>query len=455
MITHGKCQDVLKSVEANHYTTIITDPPYGLSFMGKKWDYEIPSIDIWEECLRVLKPGGTLLCFAGTRTQHRMTCNIEDAGFIIKDCLMWLYGSGFPKATDISKQLDKMNGREFEPFQRYLKQKREEKGLNKSDIDRACNIKASCYIWEGDKTGQNHLPTWKSYIIIKDILELDDRFDEVIKRIEAEREVIGQKKVMGKEDIKIFGKFKGGMQDITTPTTHEAKQWSGYKSHALKPAYEPIIMCMKPNNGTYADNAIKHGVAGINVDKSRVFRNSDDISGWSQSGSKESENRAMSGKNYDREAKPDTQGRFPANIILDEEAGKMLDEQSGVSKSSGHVRHNTYPESMCYGTGLNPANLKGINDSGGASRFFYCAKASKSERGEGNSHPTVKPPKLMEYLIKLAMPPENGLLLDPFAGSGSTLIAAQNLGYKADGIEMSEEYYEIALARLNNKTTTG
>ena len=186
----GECLDVLKTMPAASVDTIITDPPYGLKFMGKKWDYNVPAVEVWVAALRVLKPGGTLLCFAGTRTYHRMVINIEDAGFIPKDCIMWIYGSGFPKATDISKQIDKAAG--------------------------------------------------------------------------AERQVIDKKKKTQSyrdEGNNCFGgdKDRGRVQQITAPATNAAKLWDGYKSHGLKPAYEPILVAMKPNEGSYANNALVHG----------------------------------------------------------------------------------------------------------------------------------------------------------------------------------------------------
>ncbi len=193
----GKSEKILKELEDNSVDTIITDPPYGLSFMGKKWDYDVPSVELWKECLRVLKPGGTALIFAGSRTQHRMACNVEDAGFILKDCIMWLYGSGFPKATDISKQLDK--------------------GISRKVIGKKKGTYAD--IRRDEKTGQDGLHGG----------------------IATERPRVESY--------------------ITEPTTSEAKLWNGWKSHGLKPAYEPILVAMKPNEGTYAQNALKHGVA--------------------------------------------------------------------------------------------------------------------------------------------------------------------------------------------------
>ncbi|MCK5606692.1 site-specific DNA-methyltransferase [Candidatus Pacearchaeota archaeon] len=359
----GDCLKLMKLLKPNSIDTIITDPPYGLSFMSKKWDYNIPSIDIWKECLRVLKPGGTALIFAGSRTQHRMTCNVEDAGFVIKDCIMWLYSSGFPKGADISKQLDK--GKERKII-----------GYYNQYIDGGIRKKTNC--------GQFTVPS------------------TVIRRQRN---------------------LHNGMLPITEPTTPEAKLWNGWKSHALKPAYEPIILAMKPNEGSYAQNALKYGVSGLWINGGRIPIQEKDI------------NLRLNAKNHNR-TRPktknvygpynktielvtqdmgyhNTKGRYPSNIILDEEAAKMLDEQTGQNTS----------------------------------RFFYCAKASPKER-KNNNHPTVKPIKLMEYLCKLTKTPTGGIVLDLFAGSGTTGIACQNTGRNYILIEQSKEYWEIAKRRI-------
>jgi site-specific DNA-methyltransferase (adenine-specific) len=381
--------------------TIITDPPYGLSFMGKKWDYDVPAVEIWTEALRVLKPGGTLLCFAGSRTQHRMAVNVEDAGFILKDCIMWLYGSGFPKATDISKQLDKGHKREV--------------------IGDNPNNRPNC---AGKQTRSMAAPIT--------------------------------------------------VQPITAPATPEAILWNGWKSHGLKPAYEPILVAMKPNDGTYANNALMHGVSGLNIDGGRIGTGSDRVSGGNSG-----DGTFGATKGVDRP----TGGRFPANVILDEEAGRMLDEQTG-QLTSGAMNSTTKghdPETFnCYGKQY-VRQVKAAGDSGGASRFFYCAKASKKERNAGcddieekekryratangtgetskgserftskmrNHHPTVKPIALMEYLCTLTKTPTGGTVLDPFMGSGTTGIACVNTGRGFIGIEMNPEYYEIAKKRI-------
>jgi len=329
--------EVLKTYPDNHFTSVITDPPYFIGFMGKAFDNfkdnPAKNVDLWKEVLRVSKPGTTLLAFGGDRTHHHLMLALENAGWQIKTCVYWVFGSGFPKSYSIGKKL-------------------------------------------------------------------------------------------------------GG-------------EWEGYGT-ALKPAAEIIIMAMKPNDGTYAENAIKWGVSGINIDAGRV---------WTEENTKRNNHAAGIWQNKELEhvTGGHSQGRFPANILFDKEAAEMLDEQSGVS----------------------------------ASRFFYCAKASKAERNAGcealegkfvawsnqakaelkrgntefrnvdettakhnkvqclkNSHPTIKPLALMKYLINLIMPPKDGLILDPFAGSGTTILAAKELGYDAIGIEREAEYCEIAKARI-------
>ena len=413
---------VLKQIADNVIDTVVTDPPYGLRFMQRKWDYDVPSVETWQEILRVMKPGATLLSFAGSRTQHRMAVNIEDAGFILKDTLIWLYSTGFPKAADISKQIDKKFGVEREivgyrePFGR---EGRKQKGNNTYGMP---------------------------------ISNVDE----------------SQK---GNNDFSI-------KQPIEVPATPEAKLWDGYKSHGLKPAYEPIIMAIKQNDGSYANNALKWSVSGLNIQAGRIG-NELRISKWA---STKGITYSPANKNGSTIAK----GRFPANILLDEESARLLDEQSEVSRSRAGIRrnHNKGHEGWSKGTFRSGDLYSSYNDKGGASRFFYVARASKSERNLGlegmlvkrpdgrtktgmgsfekkgiqpqqNYHPTVKPLKLMEYLIKLTlMPNPDQIYLDPFLGSGTTAIACEKFGKKWIGIELSEEYCEIAKNRIMavNKT---
>lgn len=359
----GDCLEVLKTIPDNSVDSIVTDPPYGLSFMNKEWDspeklkknlehhknktdergkagfsplpferYGGKKEGQWfqewceewgKECLRVLKPGGHMLSFSAPRMYHRMTTGLEDAGFEIRDQIMWVFGSGFPKSRNMG------NG-------------------------------------------------WGT---------------------------------------------------------------------ALKPAHEPIVVARKPiSEKTVAENILKWGTGGLNIDESRieykddkpslkVINQGNDLTGWGVELDK--------GRLEDWE--PNNTGRWPANIILDEEAGQILDEQSGISKSTPDKRTTKTPTGQMFGTG----KITSHNDKGGASRFFYCPKTSKKDRDKDNIHPTVKPTSLMEYLIKLVTP-VNGTVMDCFLGSGSTGKAAVRGGFDFIGIEKEEEYIKIAESRINN-----
>jgi len=345
---------------------VVCDPPYELGFMGKSWDgtgvaYQVKT---WLAAYRVLKPGGHLLAFGGSRTYHRMACSVEDAGFEIRDQIMWLYGSGFPKSLDVSKAIDKAAGR----LAHEGKDMRYDAGTGTASY--RATTKLSEYV-------------------------------------------------------------------RPTPATDAARQWQGWGT-ALKPAHEPIVVARKPLIGTVAANVLKHGTGALNVDGCRVghdeptktaTRTAPRYSGRTMAGGKR-------GGIQSDVASADPQGRWPANVILDDDAGAMLDEQQE-----------------------------------GASRFFYCPKASRKEREAGlreagcyefrvdgsldgkptgkrkNHHPTVKPVALMRYLIRLVTPP-GGTVLDPFLGSGTTLMAAALEGVDAIGIEREAEYVEIAKARV-------
>jgi hypothetical protein len=392
---------------------VVTDPPYGLSFMGKKWDYDVPGVEVWAECLRVLKPGGHLLAFAGTRTQHRMAVRIEDAGFEIRDMIAWVYGSGFPKSLDVSKAIDKRGGATvgFESFRDAVKT-----AMNKNQISRAKlqealgNFMLSHYLTAGS---QPAIPNWRDYQVIRDTVGLGDVYDEMF-RPEAEREVVGQHQTdMGGLGGERLGQ-KGG--DITIAATPEAKQWQGWGT-ALKPALEPITVARKPLIGTVAENVLQHGTGAINVDGGRVGTDGgtrmteSDIQLSQISVSVNAYGNGLQGPF----GKPvEGLGRWPANFIHDgsEEATDLLKDSA---------------------------------------RFFYCAKASKADRGENNYHITVKPTELMRYLCRLVTPP-NGVVLDPFMGSGSTGKAAALEGFNFIGIEREAEYVAIAQARINHVT---
>jgi len=352
-------------------------------FMGKRWDYEVPSVEVWAECLRVAKPGATLLCFAGTRTQHRMAVNIEDAGWRLVDCLMWLYGQGFPKAQDIGKSVNAtINTGGSSP-----------RNLRK------------------DRQGEEYKPTGQ---------------------------IDYQKGRMFSSEIEQDDKCVG--------LCPKAQPWDGWKSHGLKPAYEPIILAMKPNDGSYADNALKHGVGGLWIDGGKIGA---EIIPPQKQG-KDIRNNSWSGQGGKSDyTSKGSVGRYPANVILDEKAARMLDEATGNTSQTGNRKDKHRIQQEIVNTPFSRGvNAPEYTDSGGASRFFYCAKASKRERGEGNTHSTVKPLSLMQYLCRLTKTPTGGIVLDPFCGSGSTLLAAQREGRSFIGIELNPAYAEMARRRI-------
>lgn len=369
MIINGDCILELDKLDENSIDVIVTDPPYELNFMNKGWDNAGISFnkETWNKCLRVLKPGGYLLAFGGTRTYHRIACAIEDAGFEIRDCIMWLYGSGFPKSMNIGLAIDKKNGIDNRT------------GNIKTD-GIAVNSGSGCYNWNNGK-------------------------DNSMKQGYEER--IAQNK------------------------------WKGWGT-ALKPAYEPIIVARKPFKGSCVDNVIENGVGGINIDDCRIGEPYNYCVKEKGFGSNfMDDNWKPSGKEYNKTVC----GRFPANVILDDKEGETW------------------------------------------RRYFYCTKASKKDRDEGldcfeqettddgrnkpidnpylkgkqkryNTHPTVKPTELMQYLIRLVAP-QGSTILDPFMGSGSTGKAVEyenkerNVNYKFIGIEMNSKYCKIAEARIN------
>jgi len=399
-LMQGDNIESLKKLPDNSIDSIVSDPPYGLSFMNKKWDYDVPSVEFWKEVYRVLKPGGHVLSFGGTRTYHRMTVNIEDAGFEIRDQIMWLYGSGFPKSHNIGKSVDKIQGNE--------------------------------------------------------------------------REVVGERKADDITSGNMHANNKG--QSTIIDITKGNSEWEGWGT-ALKPANEPICVARKSlSEKTIADNVLKWGTGGINIDGCRVGHNEPIRTMKAQEGGNKVYQQAGR-KEETTELKEE--GRFPANIILDEEAGQVLDEQSGTTdyskKKDGKPGGKTFGGSAMKATeGYWP------KDKGGASRFFYQAKVGKKERNMGldgfeevdesknkaydveggrkskyelstkkNNHPTVKPVSLMAYLCRLVTPP-NGIVLDPFMGSGSTGIAARLEGFKFCGMEQDKSYFDIAEARIEN-----
>ena len=372
-IYNGDCREILQTIPDDSVDAVVTDPPYGLAFMAKRWDYDVPAVEVWAECLRILKPGGHLLAFAGTRTQHRMAVRIEDAGFEIRDMMAWVYGSGFPKSLDVSKAIDKAAG--------------------------------------------------------------------------VEREVLGRAKGAASSNTESLGVFQQEYNE-TAPATESAKQWSGWGT-ALKPALEPITVARKPLCGTVAENVLQYGTGGINVDGCRVGA---EIVGWSGAGGAGGDsgtwNKDTCGLRNAGDARP-VAGRWPANLIHD-----GSDEVTGLfpeTKSGGGNKSRKQPTTgeRFGGYGVPSEDVRDV-DQGSAARFFYTAKADKSDRGHGNNHPTVKPQALMRYLVRLVCQP-GGVVLDPFGGSGTTAAAARLEQCRSILCELSAEYCDIAVERLRQR----
>jgi hypothetical protein len=411
-IHHGDCREVMATLDAESVDAIVSDPPYGLSFMGKGWDHGVPGVEFWAEALRVAKPGAHLLAFGGTRTYHRLACAIEDAGWEIRDCVMWVYGSGFPKSHDVSKAIDKAAGAERTEV---VGTKLGRPGMARDGSNQRSGFDAA---FGGDACGT--LPT-----------------------------------------------------DITAPATDAARQWSGWGT-ALKPAWEPIIVARKPLVGTVAENVLRYGTGGINVDGCRV---EGQWSTWRKKDGTVSEqnqdSHAIYGKGMGDVRNPEhIAGRWPANLIHD-----GSDEVVGLFPDGGSHGGGKSGTSDGYNGRISPGENACKRSTGSAARFFYCAKASKADRDEGceglpfrkegtwggeeddlsegkkkihpsrNHHPTVKPTALMRYLCRLVTPP-GGIVLDPFTGSGSTGKGAVLEGFRFIGIEREAEYVEIAKARI-------
>jgi DNA modification methylase len=558
----GDCLEVLKTIPDNSIDSVVTDPPYGLGFMGKEWDtfdknqfgnipdecsdenvynkkgfktlpryntdglYQFAN-DWGKECFRVLKPGGHLLSFAGSRTYHKICMGIEDAGFEIRDQIMWIYSTGFPKSHNISKSLIKLADAKERTEQEsehnlrcvpnsdlqeteLIDKEQDEMLLShlpKQDLERILQnekfrTESKESIDRREKSileGGNYIQETEGELQGSEIHKMSERvFGDGEERWihngtqisdgETSQQIIdqnGSSPSHRSQSIKQSNRKSNVISEqFTSQEIREiARTFNNYGS-AMKPAHEPIVMARKPlTEKSIAENVLKYGTGGINIDGSRV--GTDDTrskasltalgqnSGWNAHNNKE----VIAGSEC---------GRFPANIIFDEEAGQLLDEQSGISKSGKNKLEKGTGGIWNKGTNL-PIGPE-YGDKGGASRFFYCPKTSKKDRNEGldefekkvtmrddgqpygmntnqfrpdgserkpvepksNHHPTVKPTDLMRYLINLITPP-NGTTLDPFMGSGSTGKAAVRCGVNFIGIEKEQEYMDIASARIQHE----
>ena len=475
MIYQGDCLEVLKSLPENSIDSCVTDPPYGLSrepdirevltkwmagedyhhrgggFMGKTWDSFVPGPSIWREVYRVLKPGAHLLCFAGTRTQDLMTVSLRLAGFEIRDVIEWLYFSGFPKSLDVGKAFDKAGGSRWasREFSRRYAEIVRNSPYTHSDIDRMLGIKSSSCYWarEDYRGGMPPRHHWEK---LCEILPIPDDFKRFYD--EAEREKIGEA-IRGPAGFSAemvprpWKKKIGEVYDITAPATPLARKWDGWGT-ALKPAHEPIILARKPLEGTVADNVEKYGTGALNIDGCRIpYQSDEDKAKARPQGKATGKSGSLAGKteNPDRPRKEfvfeQKDGRFPSNCVTTE-PDAFYSKYFNVTppelckKASKRDRNSDW---LGREIGL-PERTTGhgnLHNSKGFERF---------DTKNRNNHPTVKPTDLMAWLVRLVTPP-GGTVLDPFAGSGSTLVAAKREGFDFIGIEREKEYVEIAKAR--------
>jgi DNA modification methylase len=495
-ILEGDCVEVMRGMDDESIDAIVTDPPYGLGFMGKAWDDLPPGLEWARECLRVLKPGGHLLAFGGSRTYHRLAVAVEDAGFEVRDQMMWLYGSGFPKSLDVSKAIDKQRDDRAEILQvtQWIREARDKEQVSNGDIDKAFGFAGMSGHWTSSKS-QPAVPTLDQVPLLLQTLKVDPanvpyEIARLLLELNGRKGQPGenwlQREVIRTRDVPLGPGFAGETYrgedtgnvkyNDTAPATADAKKWSGWGT-ALKPAHEPIVVARKPLVGTVAENVLRFGTGALNIDGCRIGSDGGTAKGSFPKG--ESNGIYGDGINGACEIKDIGAGRWPANLMLDEEAGRLLDEQSGTLTSGANPTRRGADDSRqvlgAFG-GQDSCDASRGTDAGGASRFFYCAKAGKAERNAGldafeinrpdnrtvtgmgtfeekgvqpqrNHHPTVKPISLMAYLVRLVTPP-NGTILDPFLGSGTTGCAAALEGFDFIGIEREPDYIAIAEARI-------
>ena len=455
-IYHGDCLTVLAELPDASVDAVVTDPPYELGFMGKGWDASgiAYRVDLWAEALRVLKPGGHLLAFGGTRTWHRLACAIEDAGFDVRDSIAWMYGSGFPKSLDVSKAIDKVNGEanRLHKFTAWMRTT----GLTARQINEATGtFMGSHYL---TAKSQPAIPTPDVWAILRPLCgDVPAWVDELVDRIAAERtERIGPSykvpnaKAVNPHFIAIADKREDQPTEIdyapTAPVTDAAREWSGWGT-ALKPAHEPIVVARKPLVGTVAANVLEHGTGGLNIDGCRIGT---EPRTFDSKGIRPGQGHYVGDDWQPDRASVTVAGRWPANVVLDEDQAAELDRQSGNRPSRGGAAFDNGSDIYQPRLINNDRREIGYGDSGGASRFFYVAKAPARERPkvDGTAHPTVKPLTLMRWLCRLVTPPD-GVILEPFAGSGTTIEAALLEGFRVVAIEREADYLPLIQARLD------
>lgn len=485
-IIEGDCLEVLRTMPDNSVDSVVTDPPYGLSkepdirevltkwmagedyehrgggFMGKSWDSFVPGPSVWREVYRVLKPGGHALVFAGTRTQDLMTTSLRLAGFEVRDVIEWLYFNGFPKSMDVGKAFDRRRKEDLPAIYavtKFIAEARDRAGKTNRDIDEFMGTNGMAGHWT-TQGSQPQVPKLDQWYKLKEFLGMSDKMDAEVWRLNGRKGNPGdawfEREKIGENKTKDFSHHKGSMMskettvdwatktaviDITAPATELAKKWDGWGT-ALKPAHEPIIVVRKPLEGTVADNVEKYGTGAINIDDCRI--GDDEIC---SSGEVSNTWREAEGRTDRQTPNPSVNtGRFPANCIT-LESDAFYSKYFNISppelskKASKKDRNSDWRGEEI---ALEPKEA----------RYFDGGKFKDGGFNDGrkvaNNHPTVKPTDLMAWLIRL-ITPSNGVVLDPFAGSGSTLVAAKREGFGFIGIEREAEYVEIAKSRIGEK----
>jgi DNA modification methylase len=441
----GDSLHILPTLPDASIDAVITDPPYELGFMGKSWDATgiAYNTELWQHCWRVLKPGGHLIAFGAPRTYHRLACAIEDAGFEIRDSLHWIFGSGFPKGQDIAKSIDRRRDDRERVLQvtAWLAAARDAAGWTNRQIDALWCFNGMAGLWTTQGKAAA-VPNAEQWARLRELLGFDDT--DILPLVAelngrkgalgedwSKREIVGShKRVRRPSDVQIAG-LSEGAYDVTAPASEAARRWQGWNTN-LKPAHEPIVLARKSTGfNTTVANVLEHGTGALNIDACRT----------------------AAGDDY-REKCASVVG------LASKRNGATLGEWAGTREDSAHPA-GRWPTDVLFGHG--PDCVDGgacaaacpLPELGEQARFFpvfrYEAKAAASERprlADGTVHATVKPLALMRWLVRLVTPP-NGVVLDPFAGSGATLEAAVTEGFRVIGIELLPEHSELCVQRLS------
>lgn len=478
---HGDCLDVLRTLPDHSVDAVVTDPPYGLAnttsaqvaetvtrwingerdylpggsgFMGKRWDAFVPPVAVWDDCLRVLKPGGHLLAFSGSRTFDLMALSIRLAGFDVRDGIAWLYGSGFPKSRNVTGAMDAyLAGERPEPASvvirpgvydvtRFLREARDVAGWTNRQIDELFGTNGMAGHWTS-QASQPAVPSVRQWSILKESLGFGDDVDELVEQLAS---------IERPED---WGQGAGGDEEFLGSLRKDGERAEpGDWGTALKPAFEPIVVARKPTRGSTTINVQTYGTGALNIGGCRIGTSG----GGNTCPGGDACACVTSGITYaptkHAERREGPFGRWPSNVVLDDSQAAEVDRQSGDRPAGGKVtgRQTTKTgDSGIYGA-FGAIENSPYDDSGGASRFFYVAKPDSSERVrlDGTAHPTVKPIDLMRWLVRLVTPP-GGTVLEPFAGSGTTAEACLLEGFDCIAIEREAEYLPLIRQRLNRR----